>query len=61
VKIARLQLLGGAFDVVSKLKPVGLLTVLTPIDIVIALPARDVESRTALLHDIYNPASPRFC
>ena len=31
-----------------------------PIDLAIALPARNVESRTALLRDIYDPASPRF-
>lgn len=60
MKIARQQLLGHVFDVVSKLNPVGPLAESTPIDVVIALPARDVESRTALLRDIYDPASPRF-
>src|SRR5439155_21044786 len=60
MKMARQQLLGDTFDVVSKLKPVTSLAASTPIDLVIALPARDVESRTALLRDIYDPASPRF-
>jgi subtilase family serine protease len=60
MKIARQQLLGHTIGVVSKLKPVGSLPASTPIDVVIALPARDVESRTALLRDIYDPASPCF-
>ncbi len=60
MKIARQQLLGHVFDVVSKLKPVGPLAESTPIDLAIALPAQNVESRTTLLRDIYDPASPRF-
>src|ERR1700694_2624822 len=60
MKIARQQLLGHVFDVVSKLKPVGPLAESTPINLEIALPAQNVESRTALLRDIYDPASPRF-
>src|SRR5262245_38228079 len=60
MKIARQQLLGHVFDVVSKLRPVRPLADSTPIDLVIALPAQNVGERTALLHDIYDPASPRF-
>jgi hypothetical protein len=60
MKIARQQLPGHVPDVVSKLKPVGPLAESTPIDVVVALPARNVELRTALLRDIYDPASPRF-
>ena len=58
--MARQQLLGHVPDVIPKLKPVGPLAESTPIDVVIALPARNVESRTALLRDIYDPVSPRF-
>ena len=58
--MARQQLRGHVPDVVSKLKPVGPLAELTPIDVVIALPARNAELRTALLRDIYDPASTRF-
>jgi subtilase family serine protease len=60
MKIARQQLLDHVFDAVSKLKPVGPLAESMPINLVIALPAQNVESRTALLRDIYDPASPRF-
>ena len=60
MKIARHELLGHGYDTVSKLKPVGSLDGSTTIDLVIALPARDPESRAALLRDIYDPASPRF-
>jgi len=60
MKIARQQLRGHVPDVVSKLKPVGPLAESTPIDVVIALPTRNAELRTALLRDIYDPASPRF-
>jgi subtilase family serine protease len=60
MKIARQQLLGHVHDIVSKLKPVGSLVESTPIDLVIALPAQNVEERTALLRDIYDPLSPRF-
>jgi hypothetical protein len=60
MKIAREKLLGDAFDTVSKLKPTSSLATSTPIDVVIALPARDVESLTALLRHIYDPASPLF-
>ena len=60
MKIARQQLRGHVPDAVSKLKPVGPLAESTPIDVVIALPARNAELRTELLRDIYDPASPRF-
>src|SRR5579871_5943766 len=60
MKIARQELLGHAFDLVSQLKPVGPLADSIPIEVVIALPAQNVEERTALLRDIYDPASPRF-
>jgi subtilase family serine protease len=60
MKIARQQLRGHVPDVVYKLKPVGPLAESTPIDAVIALPAQNAELRTALLRDIYDPASPRF-
>ncbi|KAE8338224.1 hypothetical protein BDV24DRAFT_166429 [Aspergillus arachidicola] len=60
MKIARQQLLGHAFNEVSKLRPVGSLAESTPIDVVITLPARNVESRTSLLRDIYDPESPSF-
>ena len=60
MNIARQQLRGHVPDVVSKLKPVGPLPESTPTDVVIALPAQNAELRTALLRDIYDPASPRF-
>src|SRR5258708_39514516 len=60
MKIARQELLGHVFDAVSQLNPVGPLAESTPIEVVIALPAQNVEERTALLRDIYDPASPRF-
>ena len=60
MKIARQQLSGHVPDVVSKLKPVGPLAESTPSDLIIALPARNAELHTALLRDIYDPASPRF-
>jgi subtilase family serine protease len=60
MEITRQQLRGHVPDVVSKLKPVGPLAESTPIDVVIALPARNAELRTAMLRDIYDPASPRF-
>lgn len=60
MKITRKQLLGHVYDVVSKLKPVGSLAESTPVDVVLALPARNVKERTALLRDLYDPASPRF-
>lgn len=60
MKIARQQLRGHVPDAVSKLKPVGPLAGSTPIDVVIALPVRNAELRTALLRDIYDPASPHF-
>lgn len=60
MKITRQQLLGHVSDVISKLKPIGPLAESMPIDVVIALPARNVEERTALLRDLYDPTSPRF-
>ena len=60
MKIARKEVLGHGFDTVSKLKPIGSLDESTSIDVVIALPAQNVEARAALLRDIYDPASPRF-
>jgi Pro-kumamolisin, activation domain len=60
MKITKNHLLGYGADPISKLTPVGPLDTSTTIDVVLALPARDVEARTALLRDLYHPASPRF-
>lgn len=45
------------FDVISRLQPIGPLAQSIPVDVTIALP---VQVRTELLHDLYDPASPRF-
>lgn len=60
MKITRQELLGPAFEVVSGMEPLSPLAESTPIDLVIALPAQNVEARTALLRDLYDPASPHF-
>lgn len=56
----RQELRGHIPEAVSRLKPVGRLADSTPIDLVIGLPLRNAESLTTLLHDIYDPASPRY-
>jgi Pro-kumamolisin, activation domain len=60
MKLSRKELLGHAFDIVCELKPVGPLAGSTPIDVVIALSSSNVEERTTVLRDLYDPASPRF-
>jgi subtilase family serine protease len=42
------------------LKPTGRLPASTPMNLVIGLPWRNAADLTNLLHDLYDPASPRF-
>jgi subtilase family serine protease len=46
--------------VVARLQPIGALPVDSRLNLAIGLPLRNKEALTALLHDIYDPASPNF-
>src|SRR5215831_6990967 len=42
------------------LKPAGRMPASTPLNLVIGLPWRNAADLTNLLHDLYDPASPKF-
>jgi len=60
-RAAERQLLAGSWPaVVSELSPVGQPTNGTRLNLAIGLPVRNPAALTALLHDIYDPASTNY-